>query len=90
MTWPPPVFSELDGLAVFMAWFLPAPLLRTFCYMITGGRPGRADAAQRLPEKTLQRRRAWQPGRDLLFYSPGVRPCLPTDSPEALGCFVPG
>ena len=30
---------------------------RTYCYMIAGGRPDRADAAQRLPEKTLQSRR---------------------------------
>jgi hypothetical protein len=30
---------------------------RTYCYMITGGRPDQADAAQRLSEKTLQSRR---------------------------------
>ena len=30
---------------------------RTYCYMITGRRPDRADAAQRLSEKTLQSRR---------------------------------
>jgi hypothetical protein len=26
---------------------------RTYCYMITGGRPDRADAAQRLSEKDV-------------------------------------
>jgi hypothetical protein len=31
MTWPPPAFSELDGLAVFMAWFLPHPDLPENC-----------------------------------------------------------
>ena len=30
---------------------------RPYCYMITGRHPDRADAAQRLSEKTLQSRR---------------------------------
>jgi len=48
--------------------------------MITGRRPGRADAAQRLPEKTLQSRRVWQSGRTVCF---AVRGCDRASPPVA-------
>ena len=51
-----------DGLAYADGVLGPIPgralgvVNRTYCYMITGRRPDRADAAQRLSEKTLQSR----------------------------------
>ena len=51
---------------------MPRVVNRTYCYMITGGRPDRPDAAQRLSEKTLQSRRFCNRAGDRLFRSPGV------------------
>jgi hypothetical protein len=61
------------------------------CYLITGGRPGRADAAPRLPGKMLQSRRAGlatTPG-PFVLQSWGVT-VPPRRLPEVLGCFAPG
>ena len=73
------IFTALCGLVVWVydqQGAQPRRALRvvnrTYCYMITGRRPDRADAAQRLSEKTLQKSAFLQSGRDRLFRGPGM------------------